>query len=1209
MFHSASLKLGLERAVLSQNREQTDESDDGTKPTKKSEREAQAKEIDELLKKGAYDVFRDEDDKEAEKFMETDIDQLLENSSKKVTYGASATSSLGSGLGSFSKASFVANTNDGEKDVDLDDPEFWSKAVGLDAPPEEQPEEIAAMLDDGVKRQRKQVQQYDPYAELAAEEELKKERIALEKMMEREEKQKRREEKRRKKQKAKDEKRKKEQEAKRKLEKSSPSTAATTKKPAILLSSAQTKLPKLSKEVKPTKNSRKNARVLAQRRAANAEPVIEKMKQAWEIPQRNRASASTIRFGFGRFCKVRAESNLFSLPIQDLEVFVRSYVFQVTLQVATTIMTRIQVDGNLDVETLVRQWIGVPCSQNEVDWIVDSIRTVVQLQTQVEQCTRGLRIPWILTEPVYVGDLRHGAGFRCLRRVSALARLNKFMEECADSILSAVGHEELGKRGCGPCDLTRLDVDLKCRFVSAEELVLAIGIKYRDIDAKPPAIWWDRSCDVGLIIGTFVHGLGNYKAMFQDKTLPFAEKIAKSSEQNTTSLIAAKRFLAAARATRQVFDDALEAGRIKAELEVQAAVAAAARAAAEREAAAARVRMGGDEAEVASKYLPETQVEDAFKFDGTDSHFVTLPRMHRDLHKAMRHGNSVADVEDAAEEAMADDAGSDGEEDRRYARFRENNQIPMPDARVLDFRVVCLLNAIEEEDSDLASALQHNVWNASDAVLTNMKVRSNKLPVFMKDAASVLCEYSGIGLGGFQCGVSHRKLNDGSDYSFGSGSIQLSQLAYGTDAPRYLRALGVPMNMTRFAISGLLYAEKPCVDRMMEQEQLRYYGADSDGDKAEAVRETAPPPANGKPKQAESKVIGSVTTTTNEKAPLTGAGETAGDCDDSVPDSESTTVDPSDFMPPAFREDANLRANVCIAALMYGVPPQEVPIVAKTKWETWFKSLDLRQESVPSTFFDSERFREAVMSLSPELKVPPADQILEYVVSFLLPHCLRVCVGGNGPSTRNARGSHGDYETAFGVSIHPEPSQPHPSPLPDPCLRLQEHSLEALGYANAILRRTQLLRTCIFLCSMDNKAPPDSIIATARSKSMCELEGQVPTWWCPWKHDVALLCRAASCGLFAVCAERSNDATFGPAAISAHIQETFFDSDSVSQEARYMPRERVTRWVETESKQFPTVFQMERRLGSLCYLATSDLDSERRFEFLPMFDHGGWPRN
>jgi chromodomain-helicase-DNA-binding protein 7 len=176
MFHSASLKLGLERAVLSANRDQGDESDEKAAKSK-SEREAQAREIDELLKKGAYDVFRDEDDKEAEQFMETDIDHLLVRSAKKVTYGVGATSSLGSGLGSFSKASFVANTDDGAKDVDLDDPNFWT-TVGLEAPVETS-EEVAAMIDDGVKRSRKQVQVYDPYADTAEAEKMKKERYVI----------------------------------------------------------------------------------------------------------------------------------------------------------------------------------------------------------------------------------------------------------------------------------------------------------------------------------------------------------------------------------------------------------------------------------------------------------------------------------------------------------------------------------------------------------------------------------------------------------------------------------------------------------------------------------------------------------------------------------------------------------------------------------------------------------------------------------------------------------------------------------------------------------------------------------------------------------------------------------------------------------------------------------------------------------------------
>ena len=92
----------------------------------------QAKDIDELLKKVSYYVFRDDNDKETKQFMETDIDQLLEQSSRNFTYGSSGQSTMSSGLGSFSKASFVVSTEDGDvQDVDLDDPDFWESLLSL----------------------------------------------------------------------------------------------------------------------------------------------------------------------------------------------------------------------------------------------------------------------------------------------------------------------------------------------------------------------------------------------------------------------------------------------------------------------------------------------------------------------------------------------------------------------------------------------------------------------------------------------------------------------------------------------------------------------------------------------------------------------------------------------------------------------------------------------------------------------------------------------------------------------------------------------------------------------------------------------------------------------------------------------------------------------------------------------------------------------
>lgn len=120
MFHQASMKLGLDRAVLAHARSEGKELEGQNIDTKLN-----LKEIDALLKRGAYDVFR-EDDSEQKEFVEADIDSILERS-KKVTYNSSGT--ISSSLGSFSKASFVSA--DDKEEVDINDSEFWRKAVGL----------------------------------------------------------------------------------------------------------------------------------------------------------------------------------------------------------------------------------------------------------------------------------------------------------------------------------------------------------------------------------------------------------------------------------------------------------------------------------------------------------------------------------------------------------------------------------------------------------------------------------------------------------------------------------------------------------------------------------------------------------------------------------------------------------------------------------------------------------------------------------------------------------------------------------------------------------------------------------------------------------------------------------------------------------------------------------------------------------------------
>ncbi|KAL3661408.1 hypothetical protein V7S43_013611 [Phytophthora oleae] len=122
MFHKASLKLGLDKAVLTHMRRENEE--EGGKKRNKTSKAEESKEIDELLKRGAYDVFRD-DDTAGEQFCALDIDQILQRSSQVIQYTEQAQSS-------FSKASFVSATT--SDDVDLDDPDFWKKAVGLTEP-------------------------------------------------------------------------------------------------------------------------------------------------------------------------------------------------------------------------------------------------------------------------------------------------------------------------------------------------------------------------------------------------------------------------------------------------------------------------------------------------------------------------------------------------------------------------------------------------------------------------------------------------------------------------------------------------------------------------------------------------------------------------------------------------------------------------------------------------------------------------------------------------------------------------------------------------------------------------------------------------------------------------------------------------------------------------------------------------------------------
>ncbi|KAI9244805.1 SNF2 family N-terminal domain-containing protein [Sporodiniella umbellata] len=110
MFDRAGMKLGLDKAVMQRMNSTKEEA------LSVSKNELNRKEIEDLLKKGAYGAVMD--DEESAQFCEEDIDQILERRTTVIRHEGNEKGSI------FSKATFNASAEQG---VELDDPDFWEK--------------------------------------------------------------------------------------------------------------------------------------------------------------------------------------------------------------------------------------------------------------------------------------------------------------------------------------------------------------------------------------------------------------------------------------------------------------------------------------------------------------------------------------------------------------------------------------------------------------------------------------------------------------------------------------------------------------------------------------------------------------------------------------------------------------------------------------------------------------------------------------------------------------------------------------------------------------------------------------------------------------------------------------------------------------------------------------------------------------------------
>ncbi|KAL9976050.1 hypothetical protein ACROYT_G013284 [Oculina patagonica] len=110
MFDRASMKLGLDKAVLQSM---------NTKENASNNQSLSKREIEDLLRKGAYGAIMEEENDDSSKFCEEDIDQILERRTQIIQIESQGKGST------FAKASFVSSK--GEEEIDIDDPDFWQK--------------------------------------------------------------------------------------------------------------------------------------------------------------------------------------------------------------------------------------------------------------------------------------------------------------------------------------------------------------------------------------------------------------------------------------------------------------------------------------------------------------------------------------------------------------------------------------------------------------------------------------------------------------------------------------------------------------------------------------------------------------------------------------------------------------------------------------------------------------------------------------------------------------------------------------------------------------------------------------------------------------------------------------------------------------------------------------------------------------------------
>lgn len=127
MFERASKKLGLEHAVLGSRQFSDIEGNENANSNLKMD----GKELEQLLKEGAYSVLLEDNSEEIKEFFDQDIEKLLEQRAHVMVAETTATESWLNKKNKFKtkKSLFTGDLAMEHAEIDVNDPNFWKKVL------------------------------------------------------------------------------------------------------------------------------------------------------------------------------------------------------------------------------------------------------------------------------------------------------------------------------------------------------------------------------------------------------------------------------------------------------------------------------------------------------------------------------------------------------------------------------------------------------------------------------------------------------------------------------------------------------------------------------------------------------------------------------------------------------------------------------------------------------------------------------------------------------------------------------------------------------------------------------------------------------------------------------------------------------------------------------------------------------------------------